>query len=167
MLATALFAGWGTWIGISTGSPTLIGKTENASLSLLAVRYARAVLQGPDFSLHYTADLIPFARLDDVNGRGSAPLGLELRFRPGKRVQPTAGFTGGFIYFDRDVPEGGKQFNFSADLGFGLQTYLGKSVALQAGYRYHHLSNGFRSAVNPGFDSNLIFIGLVLQSKSD
>jgi hypothetical protein len=50
MLATALFAGCGTWIGISVGSPTLIGKTEDASLSLLAVRYARAVLQRPDFS---------------------------------------------------------------------------------------------------------------------
>src|SRR5688500_16433287 len=65
MLVMALFAGCGTWIGISVGSPTLIGKTEDASLSLLAVRYARAVLQRPDFSLHYTADLIPFAHLNE------------------------------------------------------------------------------------------------------
>ena len=116
MLAMLVLSGWGIWTGFSTGTPTLIGKTEDVSFSLIAVRYSRVVLQRSGFNVHYTADLVPFSRLENVDGRGAAPLGAEIRFRPGARLEPMIGLSGGFIYFDRNIPIEGKRFNFSADL---------------------------------------------------
>ena len=113
-------------------------------------------------------DLIPIVRLsyrdelDElliVRGKGAVPLGIEVRFRPGRRVEPTVAISGGFAYFDGNVPREGRKFNFSADSGVGLQFNLGPSIGFQIGYRYHHLSNGYRSSVNPGFDSHLVTFG--------
>ena len=160
---------FGTWVGVSTGTPTLIGKKGRVSLSLIAIRYSRIVWQRSAFDLRYTVDVIPTMRLtylDDLNefetvdGRGAVPLGLEISFRPGTRVEPTAAISGGFAYFNNDVPQGGRRLNFSADSGLGLRIHLGRSVGVRAGYKYHHLSNAYRASANPGFDSHLVTIGV-------
>ena len=155
----------GSWIGVSTGTPTLIGKTEHVSLIMTGVRYSRTVLQRPTLTLRYTVDVIPIARLTyplaSVSGKGAAPLGFEISFRPDRRVQPAVVSSGGFIYFDQSLPsDGGARFNFSADLGIGIRIYLGHSIHARGEYKYHHLSNGYRAPANPGFDSNLMSIGL-------
>jgi hypothetical protein len=159
----------GTWAGFSAGTPTLIGKTRDVSYALFGVRYSRTLLQRSGFDLQYTADVTPLARLRyldnevgyrQATGWGAAPLGLEIRLRPGKRVEPAVTSNFGFIRFNRDVPSGGRRFNFSADLGGALRFHLNRSVTVMAGYRYHHLSNGYTTTVNPGFDSNLITVGV-------
>ncbi len=103
-----------------------------------------------------------------VYGAGIAPIGLQLNFRRSKRVQPFAGGSLGFIYFTEPVPDersviepgrAGKQFNFTADFGGGVQFFTSERRALTFGYRYHHLSNGNRGEINPGFDSNLFYAG--------
>jgi hypothetical protein len=156
---------FGAWAGTSAGTPTLIGITQPVSLRYVAIRYSRVVIQKSAYSLRYTVDFIPFARITEesttTTGKGAAPIGFEMRFRPGNRVQPGAAISGGFIYFDHDIPSGGgAQFNFSADLGAGLHINLGRSTGLNTGYKYHHLSNGYRAPLNPGFDSNIFFIGV-------
>ncbi len=50
---------FGAWIGVSAGTPTLIHKTERASLFMTGVRYLRTVFQRPAFTLCYTVDVIP------------------------------------------------------------------------------------------------------------
>lgn len=94
-------------------------------------------------------------------GLGASPIGLRINFRPTSRLQPFIGGSTGFVYFLRSVPnEQGKQLNFTADAGGGLQVILSPSVALLIGYRYHHLSNGFRGQINPGVDANLLYLGV-------
>jgi opacity protein-like surface antigen len=156
---------FGSWAAISAGTPTLIGATRQVSLFLAAVRYSQEVVRRPAFSLRYTADVLPVARMTTssrtVAGKGAAPVGLEIRFRPSHRLQPSGALSGGFIYFNHEVPEpGGARFNFTADLGAGLHYVLTRFIGMDAGYRYHHLSNAYRASRNPGFDSNLFFAGI-------
>ena len=101
-------------------------------------------------------------------GAGLSPFGLQLNFRRSKRVQPFAAGSVGFIYFGETVPDersalepgrSGKQFNFTTDFGGGVQVFTGERRALTFGYRFHHLSNGYRGEINPGFDANLFYAG--------
>jgi hypothetical protein len=99
---------------------------------------------------------------------GLTPIGFQLNFRRRKRVQPFAETSGGFLYFTQPVPDErsalepnrrGAHFNFTADFGGGVQVLTKERRAYTFGYKYHHLSNGFRAPINPGFDSNLLYFG--------
>jgi opacity protein-like surface antigen len=56
----------------------------------------------------------------------------------------------------------GKQFNFTFDVGAGVQVVLTSNLLLTVGYRYHHLSNGFRGQINPGVDASLFHFGVAM-----
>jgi opacity protein-like surface antigen len=65
------------------------------------------------------------------------------------------------LYFGAAVPdERGRRLNFAVGIGAGLQVLLLSGLSVTAGYRYHHLSNGFRGSINPGLDANLLFLGV-------
>jgi len=107
-------------------------------------------------------------RRKSVYAAGLAPIGLQLNFARRRRVQPFASGSVGFLYFKEVIPdnrsvvfpdERGAQFNYTADFGGGIQGFTGPRRALTFGYKYHHISNGFRVPVNPGFDSNLFYAG--------
>jgi hypothetical protein len=164
---------FGFWGGGSVNSPTLIGKTEGTRFGLLAFRYARVLARGESLALKYTLDAVPVASLSfpspdtssagrrkTITGAGLSPVGFQLNFRRRERVQPFAQGSGGFLYFGERVPDTrGAQFNFTADFGGGVQWKTGARRAWTAGYRYHHVSNGYRADVNPGFDSNMFYVG--------
>ncbi|MDQ3805431.1 MAG: acyloxyacyl hydrolase, partial [Acidobacteriota bacterium] len=172
---------FGVWGGGSWDSPTFIGKAENARLAVLGLRYARVLARGDNLALKYTLDAVPVAVLSyesevleplpqagftvrqvrrKITGAGLSPVGFQLNFRRRERVQPFAQASGGFLYFGEGVPlEGGAQFNFTADFGGGLQVKTGARQAWTLGYRYHHVSNGYRAQLNPGFDANLFYVG--------
>ncbi|MDT7689360.1 MAG: hypothetical protein QOE46_2119 [Acidobacteriota bacterium] len=172
---------FGVWGGGSFSSPTLIGTTEGTRLGLLAFRYARVLTRGDNLALKYTLD-VPVAVLSfpvtefvaspsapgfvvrrerhNITGVGLAPVGFQLNFRRRERVQPFAQGSGGFLYFGERIPtSSGAQFNFTADFGGGVQWKTAARRAWTAGYRYHHISNGYRADINPGFDSNLFYVG--------
>jgi len=138
-------------------------------------------LSGP--TLTYTVDVLPVVRLStsstaidptppdsppalreqdvETYGAGLSPAGLRLTFRPAKRVQPFLASSTGLLYFGERVPsERGKQFNFMFDVGAGVRVVLTPDFRLSAGYRYYHLSNGFRGQTNPGVDANLLHFGI-------
>ena len=46
-------------------------------------------------------------------------------------------------------------FNFTFDLGAGLEFYRPNSRSVRADYRYHHISNHATAATNPGIDSGI------------
>jgi len=162
---------FGVWGGGSLDSPTLIGKFEDARLGLIGVRYARVLARGEHVTLKYTSDAVPVAFLSfpdtairgarrTIYGAGLSPVGFQVNFRARERVQPFAQASGGFLYFSERVPdETGAQFNFTADFGGGVQVKTGARKAWTFGYRYHHISNGYRAGTNPGFDSNLFYVG--------
>ena len=167
---------YGVWGGGSFSSPTLIGTTERMRLGLVAFRYARVFARGENLALKYTLDAVPVAAMTfpsfettaggirevrkTITGAGLSPVGFQLNFRRRERVQPFAQASGGFLYFGERVPDTrGAQFNFTGDFGGGVQWKTGARRAWTVGYRYHHVSNGYRADVNPGFDSNLFYIG--------
>ncbi|HEX8187589.1 MAG TPA: acyloxyacyl hydrolase, partial [Pyrinomonadaceae bacterium] len=167
---------FGVWGGGSFSSPTAVGKTEGVRLGLVAFRYARVVARGDNLALKYTLDAVPVAAMSfpsfetaagvtrevrkTITGAGLSPVGFQLNFRRRERVQPFAQASGGFLYFGERVPDvRGAQFNFTGDFGGGVQWKTGARRAWTVGYRYHHVSNGYRADVNPGFDSNLFYVG--------
>jgi hypothetical protein len=167
---------YGVWGGGSFSSPTVIGTTERVRLGLVAFRYARVLARGENMALKYTLDAVPVAAMSfpsfettaggvrevrkTITGAGLSPVGFQVNFRRRERVQPFAQVSGGFLYFGERVPtSGGAQFNFTGDFGGGVQWKTGARRAWTAGYRYHHISNGYRADANPGFDSNLFYVG--------
>jgi len=156
---------------------------------LLAPSSRTPISDGP--TLTYTADLLPVlflsipsgalptlpsdestpARMSSPSrpqdrtavGVGVRPAGLRLTYRPDKRVQPFVAGSTGLAFFNRSVPNAlGRSLNFMFDLGAGVRVALTPALILTAGYRYHHLSNGFRGQINPGVDANLVQLGVTI-----
>ena len=178
----------GAWVARTFSGGSVLGSLPGGRLDLLGLRYTRRLIptgeqtasrfDGP--SLTYTADLIPVARLHipkdatpdrfflgnnpeeralSTTGVGAYPLGLRVTFRSRERVRPfIAGHTGG-LYFADPVPDlRGRRFNFAVGIGAGVRVALPHRLSLTLGYRYHHLSNGFRGSINPGLDANLLYL---------
>ena len=170
---------FGVWGGGSFSSPTLIGQTEETRLAVVALRYARVLARGDSLSFKYTLDAVPVARLSfpasepaappapglserrkTIAAAGLSPVGFQLNFRRRESVQPFLQTSGGFLYFGERIPDGrGARFNFTGDFGGGVQWKTSPRRAWTFGYRYQHVSNGYRAQVNPGFDSNLFYVG--------
>lgn len=171
-------------------SGTVLGAIPDGRLGVVGLRYSRVLLPAPTQDptayagpiLSYTADLVPVAHLHipaearperfaaaappqrgplSTSGVGAYPIGLRVTFRSRTRFRPyVAGHTGA-LYFEKVVPdERGRQLNFTVGVGVGLQALLSRRISLTVGYRYHHLSNGFRGSINPGLDANLLFFGV-------
>lgn len=176
--------GWnefGVWGGMSFHAPTLIGKTPNARFGSLGLRYGRVLAASKNVAFEYTVDVVPVAVLslkrfnvvsvspgvfsiretrESIYGAGAAPIGLKLNFRRQKRVQPFAAATGGFLYFQEEVPvAGAARFNFTYDFSGGIQIVNSNRHSFTLGYKYHHISNGYRATFNPGIDVQMIYAG--------
>lgn len=170
--------GWGVWAGGSLYSTTLIAKTKGSRFGLVGLQYGRVLATENDMAVRFTADLIPFAVLSypppprpekaditptpsPVYGIGAAPAGVQFVYHTSHPVQPFFGGSGGLMYFPSPIPDGrGRKLNYTFDFSAGLRWVVGDHRVLTVGYRFHHLSNGFRGEINPGFDANIFFIGL-------
>lgn len=169
------------WAGGSFLTGSLVGKTDQVRLGQIGFRYARRFNNSDKVNLKYFVDVVPVTILSypetrvvqlsannfqiedyrrNIYAAGAAPLGLQINFRPRKKYQPFINGSGGFLYFNQKTPAvGGTRFNFTADAGGGLEIKLKKQTAVLVGYKYHHISNGSRGFVNPGFDSNVFYVG--------
>ena len=97
---------------------------------------------------------------DKTHAWGFSPFAMELAVPLGSRLGVYGAAAGGLLFFPRPypVPEA-KRSNFSIEYGGGLLLRVGRGTWLQAGYKYHHLSNAYRSLVNPGLDAHVIYAG--------
>jgi hypothetical protein len=153
-------AGTGT---LSNGS--IEGDVFDRQLVLLTLRYGLALARNRLLTFSYTPEFVPWAWLfqpslpggtdillrqtpltttEVVSATGASPIGFELRFRPGKTLQPLAA-----------------RFNFTLDVRLGTRVAIAQRSALSVEYVYHHLSNGYRALQNPGLDSQLLSLGYV------
>lgn len=175
------------WGGFSPDSNTFIkgtGRTPDARFGIVAFRYARRFNFSDTFNVKYTADVVPVAFLNypDIeltvgppfivptrpthHAFGVAPLGGQVNFRPRKKYQPFIGTSGGLLYMNKRTPNfGGTRFQYTADVGGGVEIRLKDKKALTVGYKYYHISNGNRGMVNPGIDNNLFYIGYTFFSN--
>jgi hypothetical protein len=174
-------SGIGVWVGGSPMSMTLIAKTKGARFGLVGIEFEHVLATEKHMAVRYTADLIPAAVLafpppprpegasaetiapaaSPIYGVGVVPAGLQFIYRTHRRVQPFFGGSGGLMAFPSPIPDGrGRKLNYTFDISVGLRRVLSADRVLTIGYRFHHLSNGFRGDINPGFDANIFFIGL-------
>jgi len=162
------------WAGGSVNSVQILARTPGATLSTLGMRYSRVIHRWTKGTLKYNAEVTLASyltypefkpgrkRIDDF-GSGVAPLGFQYNFRPNQKVQPFIFSSGGFLLLEKPFPdERGKKFNFTFKLGAGIQVYHGQAYGLIIGYTFHHFSNAETGQVNPGVDSNLLYIGITL-----
>ena len=155
------------WAG---GSPHSVGNVENRHMLLVGLRYGRVLGAWDWVTLEYTLDIFPAAVMfepDDVRpgsstiyGAGLSPLGLKLRFAQQSRIKPFLAASVGFIYSQHDIPlPDTSRFNFTPEIGFGLDFFITPKTALTIGYKFHHISNAGISSRNPGLNSHVIYGG--------
>ncbi len=92
---------------------------------------------------------------------GFSPFAIELAVPLAGRVGVYAAAAGGMIFFNKPfpVPEA-ESSNFTIEYGGGLLVRISRRHWLQAGYKFHHLSNSYNSIVNPGLDANMFYVGI-------
>lgn len=66
----------------------------------------------------------------------------------------------GLVYMTQHTQEQGSQFNFTEQLGLGIQYLLTQNIAFNLEYRRRHLSNASIEQPNKGIESNFILGGL-------
>jgi hypothetical protein len=97
-----------------------------------------------------------------VYGVGAAPLGLRLETRLGSRVRVYGAAAAGLVYFSRNVPvRDARRLNATAEWGGGAVVGAASGVAAQLGFKYHHLSNAYTAARNPGVDGRVFYAGVL------
>ena len=160
---------FGLWAGGSPDSSKIFGNTTNRQLLLVGLRYGRILAAWESLSLEYTLDILPAAVVfepEHVRGRsaiygaGLTPLGFKVNFLQQSWIKPFVAAAVGFLYFQDDIPvPHSSRFNFTPELGLGLQFFLTPKRAVTIGYKLHHMSNANTGESNPGMDSHVIYAG--------
>jgi opacity protein-like surface antigen len=148
------------------------GKIPNAQLSIIALRYNRKLLlfnnrhvieyvTELNITAHYTLNPNKFYQGGSFNGYGITPLGFQFNWGTSNIVQPFFKSSTGFMYFRNPFPDQrGTRFNFTLELGGGIEFVVGQNMSLSLGYKYHHMSNFQFGDINPGVDSNIFYSGI-------
>jgi hypothetical protein len=161
---------FGLWAGGSPDSSKIFGNVEDRRLLLLALRYGRVLAAWESISLEYTLDLFPAAVVFEpghvrrgsstIYGAGLSPLGFKVNFGQQSWIKPFAAASVGFLYFEDDVPvPRSSRFNFTPELGLGVQFFLAPQRAVTLGYKLQHMSNANTGRSNPGMDSHVFYAG--------
>jgi opacity protein-like surface antigen len=161
---------FGVWAGGSPDSSRIIGNTEDRRLLLVALRYGRILAAWESLSLEYTLDIFPTAVVFEpkrvrrgsstIYGAGLSPLGLKINFAQQSWIKPFVAASVGFLYFEDDIPvPDSSRFNFTPEVGLGMQFFLTPKRALAIGYKFHHMSNANTGRRNPGMDSHVFYAG--------
>lgn len=89
-------------------------------------------------------------------GAAISPVGFQWNFRPRHKIQPLIDWHGGYMFSTQAIPiDFAGSFNFTLDVGAGLEFYRSKTRSIRVEYRFHHLSNAGTAEENPGVDSGL------------
>jgi lipid A 3-O-deacylase PagL len=100
--------------------------------------------------------VVPFYTRQWTYAGGLNPFGIKMNFRPRHRLQPVVTGAGGFFISRRDIPvDHAAAFNFSFELGAGLEWFFQPHRSFRLDYRVHHISNAETGTLNPGIDSGL------------
>jgi lipid A 3-O-deacylase PagL len=169
---------FGIWANYSPNSFVFDGTSRSRRLFLANLQYARTLLASRTAALKYTLELVPLALENQptqfylvkgktlrnpaatIYGAGANPIGFEVNFGA-RRMEPFLSASLGFLYFAQQVPVvGSSQFNYTANLGVGIEIFSRSGRSFTVGYKYHHLSNAESAPLNPGLDSNMFYTGL-------
>ena len=159
---------FGVWFDGQFGTGHAFSSTINSRMYQVEGRYSRLVYTNRLLALRYLAEVIPVSVVGDPQangqrvyayGAGGSPVGAQVNFLNRRRIQPFLTSGGGFLYFNRRM-FGATQFNFTAQLGAGVQVFTSRHHSIDFGYKYHHISNANLGRNNPGLDSHTVFVGV-------
>ena len=127
--------------------------SEIVPLELLAEPF----IQGTD--LQALTSVPPFTETRVTYGLGTNPVGAEVVFLPGRRLQPLTGVHLGISYFTRNVlASHAAQLNFMIDGRVGVRFPMQSGKSLTFSYMFQHMSNAYTALENPGVDSHMIHV---------
>jgi hypothetical protein len=160
------------WFGGAFENGHAFSSTVGGRNYQLESRYERLIYWSAPFAVRWVFDAVPVALVGDrytstgrrtySYGVGGSPIGAQVNFVHYRHVEPFLTSGGGFLYFNHPM-FGATQFNFTAQLGGGVQLFTSsRRSAIDLGYKYHHISNANLGNQNPGMDSHMLFIGLSL-----
>lgn len=152
------------------------GQIPGAALMIWGVRYNRKLLYFNEnhlieyvaelnFSVDYTLNSTKNYnyKAGSFSGFGVTPIGFQLNWQKENTVQPFFKSSTGFMYLGDQIPDKrGTQFNFTLELGGGLEFVVARHFSFTLGYKYHHMSNGQFGDINPGIDSNIFYTGITI-----
>lgn len=161
------------WFDGSFENGHAFSNTINARNYQFESRYERLIYWKEPFAVRWVFDAVPLALVGDPHtsnghrayayGVGGSPIGAQVNFVHYRRVEPFLTSGGGFLYFNHRMFGTTQQFNFTAQLGAGVQLFTSnRRAAFDLGYKYHHISNANLGNQNPGLDSHMLFVGLSL-----
>ena len=159
------------WLDGAFENGHAFSSTVGARNYQLESRYERLIYSSGPLSVRWVFDAVPMALVGDrytstgrraySYGIGGSPIGAQVNFVHFRRVEPFLTSGGGFLYFNHRMFGTTQQFNFTAQLGGGVQLFTSsRRTAIDLGYKYHHISNANLANQNPGLDSHMLFIGL-------
>jgi hypothetical protein len=91
-----------------------------------------------------------------VVGQAMSPAGMRWNFLPSRKLQPFFVAHGGYMYSSQAIPvQQAGNFNFTFDMGAGVEIYRSHTRSLRLEYRVHHISNKETAPANPGIDSGI------------
>lgn len=160
------------WFSGAFGNGHAFSSTVGGRNYQLEGRYERLIYSSGPFAVRWVFDVVPSALVGDPHthnghrayayGVGGSPIGAQVNFVHFRRFEPFVTSGGGFLYFNHRM-FGATQFNFTAQLGGGVQLFTtSRRAAIDLGYKYHHISNANLGNRNPGMDSHMLFIGVSL-----
>jgi hypothetical protein len=182
---------WGAWFGASFDSPIGTfwgGTTPGRSLVLVGLRAHYVVETLGPVAIAFTADLIPTAVVNNnprwrwselvgggevyeykeitdsglVYGAGLSPVGLHVSMPVWGPVRAYGGGAVGGLWFTHEVPVPyARSFNYTLEVGGGLDVAIGAAHVVAIGFKVHHLSNMNAASSNPGLDGNVFYLGLL------
>ena len=156
------------WFDGQFGNGHAFGSTTDSRMYQVEARYGRLVLTNHLLALHYIAEVVPVTLVGQrqANGQreyayggGGSPIGAQVNFLRDRGLQPFLFSGGGFLTFNRRMFDATK-FNFTAQLGAGVEVFTSRHRSIDFGYKYHHISNANRGNINPGMDSHVLFVGV-------
>jgi hypothetical protein len=180
-----------TTIGMSWYSPAAasLGSVGDRRVYLTGVRVERVFLDAGRFALAYAPELVPLAVVERTRGdiercrrnpnlvtfrceydtsagvaigAGVSPVGMKLYWNQGGRVRVYGSGNGGALLFQSDVPvHNSRRANLTFEFGGGVEMLRSSGAGISVGYKFHHISNAATRTINPGLDSNVLFVGLI------
>jgi hypothetical protein len=166
----------GEWAFIGGGGRSL-GRGERAGReqALSAIQWGRVItrehapgaLKGQLEMLVEVTPLFVAFQAEQAEGAGFLPLILRWNLRERGRFHPFIELAGGVLATNREVPEGTTRLNFVSHAGAGVRVRIAERWRVMAGYRLQHLSNGATAARNPGFNSNVGYLGFAYREERD
>jgi opacity protein-like surface antigen len=88
--------------------------------------------------------------------QGLSPFGTRINLFPHRRLQPTGSLLAGYMLSAKRIPiDTAGSFNFTFEIGAGLEYFFSHSRSMRFEYQVQHFSNANTADTNPGVDSGL------------